>query len=159
MLRIPSDLRFEIPIDAVGNTCLTFGILYLIVLIYNILAVVRTNPIEFLQGAKEGEKEPKVRKLPAILGVVLLAAGYTFAIGAQGVYETLKIFLPAVVLVIAATYLLFLAGSIAFLKWMKNAGKKFNYRPRNFYHDFRNDLPNETKRRRTCNDSVFYLQP
>ena len=96
MLRIPSDLRFEIPIDAVGSTCLTFGILYLIVLIYNILAVVRTNPIEFLQGAKEGEKEPKVRKLPAILGVALLAAGYASAIGAQGVYETLKIFLPAI---------------------------------------------------------------
>lgn len=131
MLRIPSDLRFEIPLDAVGNTCLTFGILYLIVLIYNILSVVRTNPIEFLQGAKEGEKEPKVRKLPAILGVVLLAAGYTFAIGAQGVYETLKIFLPAVVLVIAATYLLFLAGSIAFLKWMKKR-EKIYYRPRNF---------------------------
>ena len=131
MLRIPSDLRFEIPIDAVGSTCLTFGILYLIVLIYNILAVVRTNPIEFLQGAKEGEKEPKVRKLPAILGVALLAAGYASAIGAQGVYETLKIFLPAVVLVIAATYLLFLAGSIAFLKWMKKR-EKIYYRPRNF---------------------------
>ena len=131
MLRIPSDLRFEIPIDAVGSTCRTFGILYLIVLIYNILSVVKTNPIEFLQGAKEGEKEPKVRKLPAILGVVLLAAGYTFAIGAQGVYETLKIFLPAVVLVIAATYLLFLAGSIAFLKWMKKR-EKIYYRPRNF---------------------------
>lgn len=131
MLRIPSDLRFEIPIDAVGSTCRTFGILYLIVLIYNILSVVRTNPIEFLQGAKEGEKEPKVRKLPAILGVALLAAGYASAIGAQGVYETLKIFLPAVVLVIAATYLLFLAGSIAFLKWMKKR-EKIYYRPRNF---------------------------
>lgn len=59
MLRIPSDLRFEIPLDAVGNTCLTFGILYLIVLIYNILAVVRTNPIEFLQGQKKGKKNQK----------------------------------------------------------------------------------------------------
>lgn len=131
MLRIPSGLRFEIPLDAVGNTCLIFGILYLIVLIYNITTIVKTNPIEFLKGAKEGEKEPKVRKLPAILGVVLLVAGYTVAIGAQGVYETLKIFLPAVLLVIVSTYLLFFAGSIAFLKWMKK-WERFYYRPRNF---------------------------
>lgn len=112
MLRIPSDLRFEIPLDAVGNTGLIFGILYLIVLIYNITSIVRTNPIEFLQGAKEGEKEPKVRKLPAILGVVLLVTGYIVAIGAQGVYETLKIFLPAVLLVIMSTYLLFLQAAL-----------------------------------------------
>lgn len=131
MLRIPSDLRFEIPLDAVGNTGLIFGILYLIVLIYNITSIVRTNPIEFLQGAKEGEKEPKVRKLPAILGVVLLVTGYIVAIGAQGVYETLKIFLPAVLLVIMSTYLLFFAGSIVFLKWMKKR-ERFYYRPRNF---------------------------
>lgn len=131
ILHIPSDLQFEIPLDAVGNTCLVFGILYLAIFGYNLLSVMRTNPITFLQGAKEGEKEPKARIIPAILGAVSLAAGYALAIGAQGAYDTLKIFLPAVLLVIAATYLLFLAGSITFLKWMKKRENLY-YRPKNF---------------------------
>lgn len=131
ILHIPSDLQFEIPLDAVGNTCLVFGILYLAIFGYNLLSVMRTNPITFLQGAKEGEKEPKARIIPALLGVVSLAAGYALAIGAQGAYDTLKIFLPAVLLVIAATYLLFLAGSITFLKWMKKRENLY-YRPKNF---------------------------
>ena len=131
ILHIPSDLQFEIPLDAVGNTCLVFGILYLAIFGYNLLSVMRTNPITFLQGAKEGEKEPKARIIPAILGAVSLAAGYALAIGAQGAYDTLKIFLPAVLLVIAATYLLVLAGSITFLKWMKKRENLY-YRPKNF---------------------------
>lgn len=131
ILHIPSDLQFEIPLDAVGNTCLVFGILYLAIFGYNLLFVMGTNPITFLQGAKEGEKEPKARIIPALLGAVSLAAGYALAISAQGAYDTLKIFLPAVLLVIAAAYLLFLAGSITFLKWMKKRENLY-YRPKNF---------------------------
>ena len=119
LLRIPSDLRFEIPLGAVGNTCAVFGVLYLLVLCYNLLSILRTSPISFLQGAKEGEREPKVKKIPAVLGVIFLATGYGLALFADGIYETIKVFLPAVLLVIFATYFLFLAGSIALLKWMK----------------------------------------
>ena len=70
LLRIPSDLRFEIRLGAVGNTCAVFGVLYLLVLCYNLLSILRTSPISFLQGAKEGEREPKVKKIPAVLGVI-----------------------------------------------------------------------------------------
>ena len=54
----------------------------------------------FLQGAKEGEREPKVKKIPAVLGVIFLATGYGLALFADGIYETIKVFLPAVLLVI-----------------------------------------------------------
>lgn len=131
LLRIPSDLRFEIPLGAVGNTCAVFGVLYLLVLCYNLLSILRTSPISFLQGAKEGEREPKVKKIPAVLGVIFLATGYGLALFADGIYETIKVFLPAVLLVIFATYFLFLAGSIALLKWMKRR-ERFYYRPKNF---------------------------
>ena len=100
LLRIPSDLRFEIPLGAVGNTCAVFGVLYLLVLCYNLLSILRTSPISFLQGAKEGEREPKVKKIPAVLGVIFLATGYGLALFADGIYETIKVFLPAVLLVI-----------------------------------------------------------
>ena len=147
LLRIPSDLRFEIPLGAVGNTCAVFGVLYLLVLCYNLLSILRTSPISFLQGAKEGEREPKVKKIPAVLGVIFLATGYGLALFADGIYETIKVFLPAVLLVIFATYFLFLAGSIALLKWMKRR-ERFHYR-------IRDALPDEAKCGRACDDLYF----
>lgn len=85
----------------------------------------------FCREQKEGEREPKVKKIPAVLGVIFLATGYGLALFADGIYETIKVFLPAVLLVIFATYFLFLAGSIALLKWMKRR-ERFYYRPKNF---------------------------
>ena len=153
LLRIPSDLRFEIPLGAVGNTCAVFGVLYLLVLCYNLLSILRTSPISFLQGAKEGEREPKVKKIPAVLGVIFLATGYGLALFADGIYETIKVFLPAVLLVIFATYFLFLAGSIALLKWMKRR-ERFYYRPK-FHYRIRDALPDEAKCGRACDDLYF----
>lgn len=154
LLRIPSDLRFEIPLGAVGITCAVFGVLYLLVLCYNLLSILRTSPISFLQGAKEGEREPKVKKIPAVLGVIFLATGYGLALFADGIYETIKVFLPAVLLVIFATYFLFLAGSIALLKWMKRR-ERFYYRPKKFHYRIRDALPDEAKCGRACDDLYF----
>lgn len=154
LLRIPSDLRFEIPLGAVGNTCAVFGVLYLLVLCYNLLSILRTSPISFLQGAKEGEREPKVKKIPAVLGVIFLATGYGLALFADGIYETIKVFLPAVLLVIFATYFLFFGGQYRFVEMDETAGavllpsEKFHYR-------IRDALPDEAKCGRACDDLYF----
>ena len=62
LLRIPSDLRFEIPLGAVGNTCAVFGVLYLLVLCYNLLSILRTSPISFLSGRERGREGTESEK-------------------------------------------------------------------------------------------------
>ena len=55
----------------------------------------------------------------SIAGILCLGTGYFFAVTVDSPYKVLEIFLFTVLLVVAGTYLLFMTGSIASLKWMK----------------------------------------
>ena len=131
IIHIPSTLEFTVPLDSVLSTCGTFVVIYFILFCYNSISVWKMNPADMMKGAREGEREPKAKIALAVLGVAALAFGYGLALLANGPYETINVFLPAVLLVIAATYLLFLSGSIAFLKWMKKR-ERIYYKPGNF---------------------------
>ena len=63
--------------------------------------------------------EPKSKWILAILGAVALIEGYYLALSAKGTIDSIKVFFVAVILVILATYLLFIAGSIVILKMLK----------------------------------------
>ena len=127
LIGIKVTIAFSIPPSAVENTVVVFGILYVLTLVYNLMQMKLAKPVELLQGSSVGEKEPKTKWLMAILGVVCLGAGYAIAIMAEKPLEVLSLFFVAVLLVIAGTYLLFTAGSIAVLKLLrKNHGFYYN---------------------------------
>lgn len=98
---------------------LVFGILYMMTLFYNLMQMKLANPVELLRGSSVGEKEPKTKWLMAILGVVCLGAGYAIAITTEQPMKVISLFFVAVLLVIAGTYMLFTAGSIAVLKLLR----------------------------------------
>lgn len=131
IIKIPSRLTFTVPLAPAGWTCLFFCGIYAILLLYNIVSVMRISIVQILQGAKQGEREPKTKTAIAFFGVLLLAAGYGLALSAKGTLDTIKYFLPAALLVIGATYALFMAGTVAALKWMKKR-EGFYYKPENF---------------------------
>ena len=127
LIGIKVTIAFSIPPSAVENTVVVFGILYVLTLVYNLMQMKLAKPVELLQGSSVGEKEPKTKWLMAILGVVCLGAGYAIAITSEKPLEVLSLFFVAVLLVIAGTYLLFTAGSIAVLKLLrKNHGFYYN---------------------------------
>ncbi len=78
-----------------------------------------------------GEKEPKTKWLMAILGVVCLGAGYAIAITTEQPMKVISLFFVAVLLVIAGTYMLFTAGSIAVLKLLRKT-HGFYYKKKHF---------------------------
>lgn len=88
-------------------------------LFYNLMQMKLANPVELLRGSSVGEKEPKTKWLMAILGVVCLGAGYAIAITTEQPMKVISLFFVAVLLVIAGTYMLFTAGSIAVLKLLR----------------------------------------
>ncbi len=59
IIGIPSLLQFRIPFQAVGATTILFAVGWLVVLLYSQVVVFRSEPIAFLQSAKEGEREPR----------------------------------------------------------------------------------------------------
>lgn len=131
LIRIPAKLVFSVPLASVGKTAVVFGIGYLATYLYDWGVIRRTDPIGLLRSRQEGEREPKTKWLTALAGVVTLAAGYGLACRVRTVSEGLWSFFPAAFLVIIATYCLFQAGSIVFLKFLRKR-KGFYYRPENF---------------------------
>ena len=67
----------------------------------------------------------------ALIGFVCLGIGYYLAITTESPISAISIFLLAVILVMAGTYLLFTAGSIVILKFLRRR-KKFYYKTGNF---------------------------
>lgn len=113
------------------QTAELFGLIYIVMLLYNFLQVSLANPIALLHGNSVGEREPKVKWLSAASGIACIFAGYYLAVTVHGVLEAVNMFFMAVILVIAGTYLLFLSVSIAFLKMLKN-NKKYYYQTAHF---------------------------
>ena len=99
--------------------------------VLNVFSIVIFNPIELLQREKSGEKEPKVKFLILIIGLILLVAGYHIALFTGSVIESVINFFIAVGLVSLATYALFSSASIFILKILKK-NKRYYYRPDKF---------------------------
>lgn len=108
-----------------------FGVVYILMLLYNFLQVRLANPIELLRGSNVGEREPKAKWLSAALGIICILTGYYLAIGVHGIMEAVNMFFVAVILVIVGTYELFMTVSIAFCKLLKK-NKKYYYKMPHF---------------------------
>lgn len=112
---------FEISIKGIFySVCLFCGI-FLLILISNLIRIRLSNPIELLRGGNVGEKEPKTRWILAVLGILALGAGYWIAVVTDNPLQAILLFFVAVLLVIAGTYLLFTASSIAVLKRLRGS--------------------------------------
>ena len=84
-----------------------------------------------LTNSKAGEREPKAKWFMAIVGIISLSIGYIIAIKTENPISALFNFFIAVLCVIVGTYMLFVAGSIAFLKILKK-NKKYYYHKTHF---------------------------
>lgn len=124
-------ITFVIPASAVTTTLVLFGIIFLLTLLYNLLQVTLAKPIELLHGGEQGEKEPKAHWILAIIGALLLGAGYYMAVTITSPLDALLFFFVAVLLVILGTYLLFITGITALLKLLKK-NKNFYYKTNHF---------------------------
>ncbi len=131
ILEFETSIKFTISIQAICNSLIVYIILYSLTMVYNVLQVKLSNPIELLRGGNVGEKEPKTKIIMAIAGFVCLGIGYYIAITTENPIAAVTLFFVAVVLVIIGTYCLFTAGSIALLKMLKN-NKNYYYKKKHF---------------------------
>lgn len=122
---------FEINVFAMLTVAAFFGIVFILILLNAVRIVHFTKPISMLNEANAGEREPKTKVIMAILGVLLVGAGYVMSLCATDTSLILKFMLPAVLCVIVGTYFLFIAGSIALLKLLKK-NKSYYYKTRHF---------------------------
>lgn len=131
LLHIPAVLGFYISVKGILVCLAMFGGIFLLILLLNLRRIHLSRPIELLHGNNTGEREPKAKWLMALLGFICLGIGYYLAITTESPISAISIFLLAAILVMAGTYLLFTAGSIVILKFLRRR-KSFYYKTENF---------------------------
>ncbi|MGM9568410.1 MAG: ABC transporter permease, partial [Clostridia bacterium] len=104
---------------------------FFLLFLFNLRQVKKSDPIELLHGENVGEKEPKVKKLLVIVGILTLGAGYAISLMMTELQTVVAFFFIPVILVVIGTYCLFTSGSIAVLKAMKKK-KSYYYQPQHF---------------------------
>ena len=124
-------IGFVFSTKAVGSTMLLFGLIFVINFLLSLRQIHVSQPVELLHGGAQGEREPKTKMLTTVFGFMLLGVGYYLALTCQSSMDALDKFFIAIALVMAGTYCLFSAGSIAFLKILKK-NKNYYYQTRHF---------------------------
>ena len=105
-----------------------FIVIDLFAFIVNCIGIVRMKPVELLNSKNAGEKEPKVKWVLLVLGLVSLGVGYYISLTTSNPLDAILLFFVDIVLVIVGTYFLFVAGSIFVLKALKKR-ERYYYRP------------------------------
>ncbi len=134
LLRIlDADITYTLSI--VGNdilqTIVLFAGIFLLILLVSIFKVRISQTVSLLQSERVGEKEPKGNALLALFGLGILIAAYYLAVTIEDPIMALLVFFVAVLMVIVATYLLFVSGSVVFCRILK-AKKSYYYKPNHF---------------------------
>ena len=108
-----------------------FGAIFILLLLVSLARVGVSKPLDLLKSEAVGEKPPKARWLLAAAGFVLLGVAYWLAVRIDQPLTALMLFFIAVLMVIAATYLLFIAGSVALCKLLQK-DKDYYYKAAHF---------------------------
>lgn len=105
-------------------SALFFAIILVFLYILAAIRILRNKPIDLLKSKNYGEKALKSNWVLAVLGAVILIIAYVMALNCKSVGEVVSEFFVAVIMVIIATYMLFISGSVFICSVLK---KKKNY--------------------------------
>ena len=125
------DYRFTVSKDAVCFTALIYLCIFLLIMLKSLIAVIKYNPLELLKSARKGEKAPKSNPVFALLGIIILLAAYYIAVSIKSPLTAIMLFFIAVIMVIAATYLIFISGSVSLCRMMQKS-KRYYYKKQHF---------------------------
>ncbi|MDD7389718.1 MAG: ABC transporter permease [Lachnospiraceae bacterium] len=120
---------YHVSLSSIIPSVLFFLTVYFLAYCFNRIQIACMNPVELMQSAHTGEKEPKIKWVLLVVGLISLGTGYALAIVTDNPLDALNLFFIAVLLVILGTYCLFVTGTIALLKLLKTR-KNFYYHPR-----------------------------
>ena len=130
-MRFTVPISYEFQIASVIMIGILFSGIFVFLMILNAIKIRVSRPLELLREKKSGEKTGRFLSIRALIGVVILGYAYYISQSIESPIKALGWFFVAVLLVVIATYILFDAGSIALLRFLKNR-KTFYYRPINF---------------------------
>ena len=131
IIRGEAQYQFSVSGTAVTACLIVFAVIFFLIHLNVLRQVFTAKPIELLHSENAGEKPPRANWFPAVLGALMLGAAYYMAVTIDEPMTAMLGFMAAVILVIAATYLLFMAGSVVICRALQK-NRKYYYRTNHF---------------------------
>lgn len=133
MYAIKGENNYNITVntEALFMTLKVFGVIYVLLFVNMVRQVRMSKPVDLLRSENRGEKPPKANWFIALCGVVILAGAYYIAVTIEDPLSALSMFFVAVIMVIIATYLLFIAGSVTMCRLLQK-NKRYYYKTNHF---------------------------
>ena len=117
--------------EALKSTLAAYAGIFVLIWAVSLIRVGRSTAVALMKSENVGEKPPKANWLFGLGGVILLVAAYWLAINTDGPLEALMWFFTAVLMVIAATYMIMISGSVLLCRLLQK-NRKYYYNPRHF---------------------------
>lgn len=117
--------------NAVMFTVIPFLIIFALIFLNSIRQVWFSSTVSLLKSETVGEKPPKANWFIGILGAGVLAGAYYIAVTIKNPISALGMFFVAVLMVIASTYMLMVAGSVVFCRILQK-NKNYYYKQNHF---------------------------
>ncbi len=121
----------RVDMDCVKITVFMYLAIFAIIWLFSLIRVSSSTTVSLLKSEQAGEKAPKANWFLGILGVVILGIAYYIAATIDNPIEAIPCFFLAAIMVIVATYLLMISGSVLLCRILQN-NKRYYYHPRHF---------------------------
>lgn len=125
------EFTFQISGYAIKRTVISYCVIFGILFLTGCIRIIRSKTNDLLHGDNFGEKPPKANWILGIGGVIILAVAYFVAVRISDPLTAIVIFFGAVIMVIIATYLIFISGSVMFCKILQK-NKSYYYKANHF---------------------------
>lgn len=123
-IRAESGFDFNFSTEALLYTLGLYIIVFAVLTVKSLITVRKSDPLALLRSSRTGEKPIKSNAVFAVIGIIILAAAYYLSVSIKTPLTAIPVFFAAVIMVIIATYMIFISGSVALCKLLK---KKKNY--------------------------------
>ena len=122
---------FTINPEALADTVFLFSVIFLLIFLKGLIQLWRLSTVSLLKSENTGEKPPRANYLLGFGGIVLLAAAYYMAVSIQSPLSALTFFFIAVGMVVVATFLVFVSGSVMLCRLLQK-NKGYYYKKNHF---------------------------
>ena len=125
------DYRLRVDAGAIGQSCLFYALIFALIWLSAVIRTSRSSAVSLMKSESAGEKPPKGNWIIALLGIALLGAAYWMAVTIDNPISAMMWFFAAVLMVIIATYLLMVSGSVKMCRILQSS-KGYYYKARHF---------------------------
>ena len=125
------DYAIRLDWTSVSSAIVCYAAVFALIWLSAVVRTARSTAVSLMKADSVGEKPPKGNWLVAVLGMVMLGAAYWLAISIEDPVSAIQWFFAAVLLVIVATYLLMIAGSVRMCRILQSR-KGYYYKARHF---------------------------